>query len=762
MPIDEMFLQEEVDLNALQIIRDNFDELYDGCKLGRFVDPKKGYSVIQDKKIAHDMINDFFKARRKTTKQNYKYATGIKWGRMFSDGICLQGISRKIRHTISKDIYWDIDISNAHPTIIYKYCLDNKLKVPTLQRYIEKREELLNDLIGLVNGNGEHLTRDEAKTFPLAIINGANRSNWFDKDSKPDWIGLLEHEVKDIFNHFKSTEKGKKFYKRACDKKDYNVQGSTLNYFLCEQENIILCCMYEYLKSQNIKVGVFCFDGMMVYKNKTDTKFPDKYLRGLEDAVKNELGYELKILVKPMTEAIDLTGYEKYPDVSTTDEDLGKYFLENMSWLYQSELNKLWIFDETERLWKKTEKEALRPLLTKVIIPYLEGIKDPELKEKAINTLKDSPKQTKILTSVWGAILSNPQDKFIKERFDNTLGLFPISDGQVINLKTTQVRARTKEDYFTRTTNREFKFEEECDDAFVREYIGGILNTKDEKYIDYLLLVMGYSLTGENNLKRFFVLLGEKDTGKSLFCKLLCLIFESWGGVVNDKVFKASKTESVHNTEAFSLMEKRVAFVSELDEKEKFNEQLIKKISGGDDVNLRGCGSNENVCVNFNCILWLATNGVPQFQEAAFAGRMRVISFTTKFENNPTRRDEILSKVDDFFSVLCVMAKRYYDNGMDFHDVTQVIQSTRDVIDDKDSIKAWMEEQEDYVIDKSKNDQRVKKVCVYTSYLVWCECRKANGVGRNTFYTRMKQEYDLPEYNQGKMYCGMRRSKFNE
>ena len=71
MPIDEMFLQEEVDLNALQIIRDNFDELYDGCKLGRFVDPKKGYSVIQDKKIAHDMINDFFKARRKTTKQNY-------------------------------------------------------------------------------------------------------------------------------------------------------------------------------------------------------------------------------------------------------------------------------------------------------------------------------------------------------------------------------------------------------------------------------------------------------------------------------------------------------------------------------------------------------------------------------------------------------------------------------------------------------------------------------------------------------------------
>jgi len=310
LPTDEMFLYEKVDLDALQIIRDNFDVFYDNGKLGRFVDAKNGYSVIQDKKIVYEMLNDFFKTRRRTEKQLYKYASGIKWGRMFSNGTSLQGISRVIRQTISKDLYWDIDISNAHPAILFQYCLNNNLKVPTLKKYIEKREELLNDLIGLVDDkSGKSLSRDDAKTIPLAIINGAKRSNWF--EVVPDWVSLLEHEVKDIFHHFKETPKGKKFFKRASDKKDRNVEGSTLNYFLCEQENEILCCMIEYLRSRGIEIGVYCFDGMMVRKKEGEKAFPKKYLLGLEEQVKEELGYNLKILVKPMTEWISLDGYEK-------------------------------------------------------------------------------------------------------------------------------------------------------------------------------------------------------------------------------------------------------------------------------------------------------------------------------------------------------------------------------------------------------------------------------------------------------------------
>lgn len=315
---NQMILMEEIDLNALQTIRDNFDALYDGGKLGRFVDAKNGYSVIQDKQVILGMICEFFKKRTKDIKQKYKFACGIKWGRMFSDGTSLQGISRVIRHTISRDLYWDIDIVNAHPVILLKYCVDNKLNVPKLEKYVNNREEMLKTITCLVDQDGIQVSRDEAKCILLAIINGGTRTWLFKKDALPDWISLFEKEMEMVADHFISTDKGKKFYKRAQGKKDKNVKGSTLNYYLCEQENMILQSMYSFLKSIGHKIGVFCFDGLMVYKKyDKDTKallpFPNHHLKLLEDTIKEDtsLGYDLKILIKSMNEDISLLGLSK-------------------------------------------------------------------------------------------------------------------------------------------------------------------------------------------------------------------------------------------------------------------------------------------------------------------------------------------------------------------------------------------------------------------------------------------------------------------
>ena len=51
---DEMVLNEEIDTSALQLIRDNFDELYEAGALGHFKDAKKGYQIISDKKVVQN------------------------------------------------------------------------------------------------------------------------------------------------------------------------------------------------------------------------------------------------------------------------------------------------------------------------------------------------------------------------------------------------------------------------------------------------------------------------------------------------------------------------------------------------------------------------------------------------------------------------------------------------------------------------------------------------------------------------------------
>ena len=79
----------------------------------------------------------------------------------------IQNMSRRIRHTICKDGMIDIDMKNAHPTLLSWYCHKHGIKCEALDKYIKSREPMLQDLV-----NCRHITRDEAKKFLLAIMNG--------------------------------------------------------------------------------------------------------------------------------------------------------------------------------------------------------------------------------------------------------------------------------------------------------------------------------------------------------------------------------------------------------------------------------------------------------------------------------------------------------------------------------------------------------------------------------------------------------------
>ena len=97
---------------------------------------------------------------------SYKQKNGFGryWG---SKEISIQGISRKIRHTLCKDLMIDIDIKNAHPTLLSWCCHENGIKCRALDDYIHLREDLLADLM-----KTSDISRDEAKKILLAIING--------------------------------------------------------------------------------------------------------------------------------------------------------------------------------------------------------------------------------------------------------------------------------------------------------------------------------------------------------------------------------------------------------------------------------------------------------------------------------------------------------------------------------------------------------------------------------------------------------------
>lgn len=133
-------------------------------------------------------------------------------GRMQADeSLSLQNLNRKARHVLAKDIYHDIDIVNAHPTILYQICQNNGWETPELRYYIEHTKEvramtdkrhLISIMYGSVNGlNRPYLVRFAAEMKKIATlmyqmyphIKGNLNNPIFSKMSKI--LQTIEHEI---------------------------------------------------------------------------------------------------------------------------------------------------------------------------------------------------------------------------------------------------------------------------------------------------------------------------------------------------------------------------------------------------------------------------------------------------------------------------------------------------------------------------------------------------------------------------------------
>ena len=94
------------------------------------------------------------------------------FGRYFTaEKLCIQNISRQIRHTICKDSMFDIDMKNAQTTLLFWYCHKHWINCGALDDYIKRREPVLQDLM-----NNRCITRVEEKNSLSNNQRQANKS----------------------------------------------------------------------------------------------------------------------------------------------------------------------------------------------------------------------------------------------------------------------------------------------------------------------------------------------------------------------------------------------------------------------------------------------------------------------------------------------------------------------------------------------------------------------------------------------------------
>jgi hypothetical protein len=216
----------------------------------------------------------------------------------------LQNICKRIRHTIAQEKMIDIDIKNAHPTLLQWYCKTNNIPCEGLSYYIDNRDKCIQEIMDITG-----FDKDDVKADLLAIINGRDKYEG-QVDDYPQWYIDYYFNVKDITEQVSLLEPQFKRtalkQKKANGKGDYNIGGTTINYLMTDLENKCLMCIYDVCRMEGIKVASLVYDGIMLYKDGLPNNL-DHVLKRMEEQIFKVLdGCQVQIIEKPMNEGYDI------------------------------------------------------------------------------------------------------------------------------------------------------------------------------------------------------------------------------------------------------------------------------------------------------------------------------------------------------------------------------------------------------------------------------------------------------------------------
>lgn len=226
--------------------------------------------------------------------------------------------------------------------------------------------------------------------------------------------------------------------------------------------------------------------------------------------------------------------------------------------------------------FRKDEKDSLvswaREIVKKCLKLAVAGSStDKDLLNLAMK-LDDDAGYRKILNTVF----VREEVKLEFKELDSEPWMLGTNNGYAIDLHTITPRRMTLDDRITKAVKADYDPEATCPlwDAMLERAL------PDVAVRAYLYRFLGYALTGSIEEKRMLFLYGPKDTAKSLISDVMNYVFGDYTEVMLDGTFARVKNEAKNSEELAMLAGVRLALSSELPEDVRFNDALVKKLTG--------------------------------------------------------------------------------------------------------------------------------------------------------------------------------------
>lgn len=570
---------------------------------------------------------------------NYTFSKDIEEkGRLYAkNSLSLQSFKREIRHSLSRDYYHDIDMKNAHPNLISQYCHKHAIECKFLDKYVNNRDRLL-----LKIQKYHDINREDAKDLVLRLCYlGAYKINEIEPNNKINFLIEFRKELEMVAKEVCQIEK--EIYELVKNNKDkLNKKSSTLSIKAQILEHKCLMAMYDFFIDKGFKVGVLCFDGLMIEKSDDDF---NKLLKECEEYVKNKTGYEIFLDIKPMDIQLSFNlPQESNYVTSDLDCQIQLFNIEGKdTFKYCNGI--LYVFNETNGLFE-TRKETL--------FYYLIKNKD---KLKIITQIgKDNSKeesygeQNVLMQRVIPFVKTAAKDnEWIDKTQNSSIGYLLFKNG-IYNMKEGKFskgfdknivfHARIPWDYKDKDQN---KINKAYDLSF-----GQLFDNPE-----HMIAAISRAISGDVKLKKFYFCPGKTNSGKSTFIEMLEIAFGNYIGNFNGESFAHTSSKDSKDPAAllrWALLTRfcRILLSSEINMKKELDGNSIKKHSSGGDTLIGRTHSGEETRFKPHYTCFGMFNDIPKItpMDQAIQGRLEYIEFPHVFTDEDNKKEKYYRKMN--------------------------------------------------------------------------------------------------------------------
>lgn len=320
-------------------------------------------------------------------------------------------------------------------------------------------------------------------------------------------------------------------------------------------------------------------------------------------------------------------------------------------------------------------------------------------------------------------------------------GYIDLSSGELLNHDINKM--------FSRKTG--FEYTDKADAPVWLSFLDDIFNS-DQEVIKYIQKAVGYSLTGSTKEQVMFVLFGSGRNGKSVFVETVSEILGTYAKNIRADSLMVKQNSGVNNDIA-ALDGARFVSSSEPNEGFRFDEGLIKQLTGGDTITARFLyGEDFDFTPQFK--LWITTNHKPIIRgtDDGIWRRLALIPFTAQIPEHKVDKDlkyKLLREAPAILDWAVEGALLWQKEGLEMPDTIK--QASVEYRQEMDVLESFIKDT--CVVSEKYNAPAGELFKVYKD---WANENEEYLMSKQKFGQKMKEKFEYKRNSSGRFYAGLK------